>query len=105
MATRRGSDRDADPDRRTEQRRRYAAGLPDYHDPLAGIGGAPPAQSALTLRLVLAIFGLLFCTGTAVVIALEDGPAGYTIAFAAVAATALIDIVVIVRRKRRGEPG
>src|SRR5207245_2840316 len=26
----------------------------DYHDPTAGWAGAPPAQSALTLRLVLA---------------------------------------------------
>lgn len=33
----------------------------DYHDPTAGIGGAPPARSALTLRLVLAGWGFLIC--------------------------------------------
>jgi hypothetical protein len=32
-------------------------GRPDYHNPLAGFGGAPPAYSALTLRLVLATLG------------------------------------------------
>jgi len=33
-------------------------------NPTAGIGGAP-ARSAPTPRLVLAAFGLLFCTGAA----------------------------------------
>ncbi len=33
----------------------------DYHDPTAGFAGAPPARSALTLRLSLASFGLLAC--------------------------------------------
>jgi hypothetical protein len=28
----------------------------DYHDPTAGFGGAAPARSALTLRLVLAAY-------------------------------------------------
>ena len=71
-----GSERDIGTDHRAERRRRFAAGLPDYHDPLAGIGGAPPALSALTLRLVLATFGLLFCTRASVLIALAGGPAG-----------------------------
>src|SRR5438270_313538 len=35
-------------------------GLPGYHDPTAGFGGSTPARSALTLRAVLAGFGLLF---------------------------------------------
>jgi len=43
----------------------YQRGLYDYHDPTAGFGGAPPARSALTLRAVLAAFGLVFCTGAA----------------------------------------
>ena len=34
----------------------------DYHDPTAGIGGAPPARTALGLRLALAIFGQM-CVG------------------------------------------
>ena len=40
-------------------------GLPDHHDPTAGFGGAAPARSALTLRAVLAAFGLVFCVGAA----------------------------------------
>jgi hypothetical protein len=97
-------DRDAD----EQERRRYARGLPDYHDPLAGVGGAPPAQSALTLRLVLACFGVVFCTVCAVGLAATGAPVAFTIAFAVLAltaVTAVTDIVVIVRRKRRGEPG
>jgi hypothetical protein len=30
----------------------------NYHDPTAGFAGAPPARSALTLRLILASCGL-----------------------------------------------
>jgi hypothetical protein len=33
----------------------------DYHDLAAGFAGAPPARRALTLRLILASFGLLAC--------------------------------------------
>ena len=48
---------------RQPRRRRadYASGLPDYHDPTAGFGGAAPAQSALTLRAWLAGFGVVVC--------------------------------------------
>ena len=60
--------------RRRRSRADYERGLPGYHDPTAGFAGAAPARSALTLRLVLAAFGL-------------------------------VDIVVILRRKARGEPG
>lgn len=77
---------------------------PDYHDPLAGFGGAPPAQSALTLRLVLASFGLVVCTGGAVGAALA-GSTGFCVLLAVLALTALVDVVVVVRRKLRGEPG
>jgi hypothetical protein len=34
---------------------------PGYHDPTAGWSGAPPARSALTLRIVLASYGLVVC--------------------------------------------
>jgi Family of unknown function (DUF6343) len=88
----------ADPD---GERRDYA----DYHDPLAGIGGAPPAYSALTLRLVLAIFGLVACTAGAVLFAVVSAPVVIVVLFAAAAAVAVVDIGVIGRRKRRGEPG
>jgi hypothetical protein len=82
----------------------YGAGLPDYHDPLAGFGGAPPAQSALTLRLVLAAFGLIVCgvgAGWAIVL----GAVGFGIFLAVLAAAALVDLAVIIFRKFRGEPG
>ncbi|MCW2522114.1 MAG: hypothetical protein JWO63_449 [Frankiales bacterium] len=82
----------------------YSKGLPDYHDPLAGIGGAPPAYSALTLRLVLASFGFVFCAAAAV-IAFLVGVIALGIVLVVVALTAVVDIVVILRRKRRGEPG
>jgi hypothetical protein len=88
----------ADPD---GERPDYA----DYHDPLAGIGGAPPAYSALTLRLVLAIFGLVTCIAGAAIFAVVGAPVVIVVIFAVLAAIALVDMAVIVRRKRRGEPG
>jgi len=85
-------------------RERYEAGRPDYHNPLAGIGGAPPAYSALTLRWVLAAFGLVVCTAGAVA-TFVAGARGFAVVLIVLAVIALIDIVVISRRKRRGEPG
>jgi hypothetical protein len=79
-------------------------GGPGYHDPTAGIGGAAPARSALTLRLVLAGFGLLVCAAGAVLLALAGVPAPWVVTFAVLALVAAVDIVVIARRKRRGEP-
>src|SRR4051794_41688693 len=62
--------------RRRRSREDYERGLPDYHDPTAGLGGAAPAQSALTLRLVLATFGLLVCVAGGVAFLLVAPPAG-----------------------------
>jgi hypothetical protein len=84
---------------------RFAAGLADYHDPTAGFAGAPPALSALTLRLVLAIFGLVTASGGAVLTIEVGGPIAFSVVLGLIAVTAGIDIAVIVRRKRRGEPG
>jgi hypothetical protein len=84
---------------------RYRRGLPGYHDPTAGIGGAPPALSALTLRLSLAVFGLFVCTGLAIWLYVMDVPIGFVVALVMLAVAGVIDIVVVVRRKRRGEPG
>jgi hypothetical protein len=39
---------------------------PGYPDPMASMGGAPVGESVLTLRLMLALFGLVFCSGAAV---------------------------------------
>ena len=77
----------------------------DYHDPTAGFAGAPPARSALTLRLVLAIFGLVVCGlgAAAFVIVVYQPVIAGVLAFLAAAAVA--DIVVVARRKLRGEPG
>jgi hypothetical protein len=77
----------------------------DYHDPFAGFAGAPPARSALTLRLVLAGFGLVICSlGAAALVTIADVPVLAGI-LAFLAAVAVVDIVVVTRRKLRGEPG
>jgi hypothetical protein len=87
-------------------REEYEQGLPDYHDPTAGFGGAPPAQSALTLRLILAIFGLVVCVvGGIFLLQLEPVPVAFPVVLFVLAAIAAVDIVVILRRKARGEPG
>lgn len=77
----------------------------DYHDPTAGWAGAPPARSALTLRLVLASFGVITCgLGAAAFLILADAPVIAGI-LALLAAVAIADIAVVTRRKLRGEPG
>jgi hypothetical protein len=84
---------------------RQARAREDYHDPTAGVGGAPPALSALTPRLALAAFGLLACTAGAVVfLVVVSQPVSAGI-FAFFAAVALVDLAVVTRRKLRGEPG
>jgi CHASE2 domain-containing sensor protein len=91
--------------RERRSREDYEGGLPDYHDPTAGFGGAPPAQSALTLRLVLAIFGLLVCAVGGVILLLAGVPVWIPVVFFVLAAIALVDMGVVIRRKARGEPG
>lgn len=86
-----------------EDRQRRAR--PGYHDPTHGIGGAPPARSALTLRLVLATVGLIACGVWAVVNHRGDGPLWLTVVLTVLALVAVVDIAVILRRKARGEPG
>jgi hypothetical protein len=83
----------------------YRRGRPGYHDPTAGIGGAAPASSALTLRLWLALFGLVTCSALAIWLFVIDVPTGFVVVLVVLAATSLIDIAVVLRRKRRGEPG
>ena len=83
----------------------YERGLPDYHDPTAGFGGAPPAQSALTLRLVLAAFGLVVCVAGGIVLLVAGVPAWIAVVLFVLAAVALVDLAVVIRRKARGEPG
>jgi hypothetical protein len=80
-------------------------GRDDYHDPTAGLGGAPPARSALTLRLILAVFGVVVSAVGAGALAAAGAPAVLVVALGLVAVIALVDVGVVVRRKRRGEPG
>lgn len=83
----------------------YERGLPDYHDPTAGWGGAAPAYSALTLRLWLAGIGFVLCVGVGVLwIVVADMPLPAVILFA-VAAGLVVDFGWVLHRKRRGEPG
>jgi hypothetical protein len=77
----------------------------DYHDPTAGVGGAPPAASALTLRLLLASIALACCVTGIVLDTVLDGPVVLTGTLVVLAITTIVDVSVIVRRKRRGEPG
>lgn len=90
--------------RRKRTREDYERGLPDYHDPTAGFGGAAPAYSALTLRAVLAAFGLIFCSVGAVLLIIA-GVTALGVALAILAAVALLDLAWVIHRKRRGEPG
>jgi Flp pilus assembly protein TadB len=91
--------------RRDYERKDYEQGLPDYHDPTAGFGGARPAQSALTLRLVLAGFGLVVCVAGGIVLLAAHVPVWIAVVLFVLAAVALVDLVVVARRKVRGEPG
>jgi Flp pilus assembly protein TadB len=94
----------SEPERR-RSREDYERGLPDYHDPTAGFAGAPPAQSALTLRLILAAFGLVVCVAGGVVLLLAGVPVWVAVVFFVLGAAALVDLGVVIRRKARGEPG
>lgn len=86
------------------QQGRHSAGRPDHHNPFGGIGGAPPAYSALTLRLVLAAFGLVVCV-TGAVVSFAVGVWTLGVVLIVLAVIAVVDIGVISYRKRRGEPG
>ena len=94
-----------EPERPRRTHEDFARGLPDHHDPTAGVGGAPAAQSALTLRLVLAAFGLIVCLGAGAVALLSPLPMWFGVVLLALGAVAAVDLVVIIRRKARGEPG
>jgi hypothetical protein len=82
----------------------YERGLPDYHDPTGGFGGAAPAYSALTLRAVMAAFGLVFAAGAAW-IGFANGFTPLAWAMVGVGVIAVCDLVWVLYRKRRGEPG
>ncbi|KEI43811.1 DUF6343 family protein [Saccharopolyspora rectivirgula] len=89
------------------KREEYERGLPGYHDPFAGYAGAPYARSALTLRLWLAGFGLVFCGVAGGVLLTQPQPPlvifGWVLI--ALAVIAAVDLAWVAHRKRRGEPG
>ena len=66
--------------------------------PSGGIGGAPAAQSALTLRLLLASFGFVACVACAVLFAVLGEPAG-AVVLGLLALVAVVDITVVQRRR------
>ncbi|EIV91117.1 DUF6343 family protein [Frankia sp. QA3] len=68
-----------------------------WHRLSSGPPGAPPARSALGLRRVLAVFGLVFCAVTAGLFAARDQPAAAGV-LALLALVALVDLAVIQRR-------
>jgi hypothetical protein len=74
----------------------YEGGVPALHNPLGG--GAPPAYSALTLRRVLAIFGLVSSVGLAA--AWIVGLLWLAVVLTVLAMIVAIDIFVIMHRKR-----
>ncbi len=90
--------------RNRRTRKDYEQGLPGYHDPTAGFAGASPARSALTLRAVLASFGLLVCAAGAVLVIIA-GLTALGVVLAVLAVVALADLGWVLHRKRRGEPG
>lgn len=90
--------------RRRLSREEYAQGLPDYHDPTAGFGGAAPTQSALTLRIVLASAAIVVCIAAAVMFAIE-GVLWAVIVLAVLGLVSAVDLGWVIHRKRRGEPG
>lgn len=82
----------------------YERGLPDYHDPTGGWAGAAPMYSALTLRIVLASVSIVLSIGGAVLFAVLDQIWG-TVVLAVLAAVMIADLLWVIHRKRRGEPG
>lgn len=89
---------------RPHTREDYERGLPDYHDPTGGFGGAAPAYSALTLRIVLASLAVALSIAGAVLFAVF-GMLWGTVVLAVIAAGSAVDLGWVVHRKRRGEPG
>lgn len=85
-------------------REEYERGLPDYHDPFGGVGGASPAYSALTLRIVLASVALVMCLGAGALFVALHVVWGIVL-LSALAVVCIVDLAWVIHRKRRGEPG
>jgi hypothetical protein len=104
MSTPSPDDRSTPDDLTEYEREDFPRGIPDSARTLPE-GGAASARSALTLRLVLAAFGLVLCTVLGVLALASDVSPAYAVVLLLLAAVALVDLVVVARRKLRGEPG
>ena len=51
------------------------------------------------------MFGMVTCTALAIWLYLLDVPIGFVLVLVLLAVAGVLDVAVIVRRKRRGEPG
>jgi hypothetical protein len=71
-------------------------------DPFAGVAGAAPARSAVTLRVVLAAIGLVAFVAITLVGVVVAAPLWLIVLSVVIALTALLDLIVLVRRKARG---
>lgn len=89
---------------RKRDREEYERGLPDYHDPTAGIGGAAPTLSALTLRAVIAAI-MVLVTGVAAGYTFSQGYPWFGAVFTVLGVLSLADLGWVLYRKHRGEPG
>lgn len=90
-------------DHPSDNHEQYERGLNDYHDPTAGFAGAPPARSALTLRLILAGFGFAI-SAVVTFLAARAGVVWLVIIGVVFAAIAAMNFAWVMQRKRRGEP-
>jgi hypothetical protein len=89
-------------ERRRPRRARGAAGYPDR---VADATGAAPAASALTLRMALALFGLILFAVTSAIFIYYDLPVALIVTSVVLALVAAVDIVVIARRKHGQRAG
>jgi len=67
-----------------------------------GAGGSQPAQSALRLRLVLAMIGVVMFVVVAIMLVALEAPLALVIVSLLLAGVGLVDLGVVITRIRRG---
>jgi hypothetical protein len=80
------------------------ADVTGQEDPEDQLFPRAPARSALTLRLWLAGFGVVF-NGVAAVLCVRAGLTWLAVLLGVIAVALIIDFGWVVHRKRRGDPG
>jgi hypothetical protein len=63
------------------------------------------AQSPIGLRLIAAVFGLVVCLAGGLLVLISPMPTAFGVVLLALALVSVGDLVVVLRRKARGEPG